>query len=120
MGQEVSKEFQKSMKVKTNSGPLLDLYECPRCGCSMGVNHPKNCPNCQQHVVYTWDAEWNLMNYADYDDLEGEIQKMDVTSAPELVMDVNEHMHIYNWLKELREYRKICSLETLLKRMEGR
>lgn len=50
----------------------------------------------------------------DSDKLDAMIQKMDVTPCPELKFDINEHMCIYNWLKELRDYRAIGTLDQLM------
>ena len=36
------------------------------------------------------------------------IHRFDNTPAPELKLDVNDHMKLYNWLKELELYRKLC------------
>lgn len=50
-------------------------------------------------------------NYVDSDELEAMIHKMDITPCPQLTFDVNEHMNIYNWLKELQLYRSIGPLD---------
>lgn len=36
------------------------------------------------------------------------IHKFDYTPSSELKFNVNEHMSIYNYLKELELYRKLC------------
>ena len=36
------------------------------------------------------------------------IHRFDYTPASELVLDINDHMKIYNWLRELELYHKLC------------
>lgn len=36
------------------------------------------------------------------------IHRFDYTPAPELNLDVNDHLKIYNWLRELELYKKLC------------
>lgn len=36
------------------------------------------------------------------------IHKFDYTPTPELALDINDHMKIYNWLRELELYHKLC------------
>lgn len=99
------------MRARHNN--VVDAYECPRCTCTLGDRYPKSCPNCQQRVIYPWQSE-KLVEYADSDILDAMIQKMDTTPCPELTFDVNEHMNLYNWLKELRDYRAIGTLAQLM------
>lgn len=49
-----------------------------------------------------------VLNKVDDPELEDIIHKFDYTSAPELKLDVNEQLKIYNYLKELKLYRKLC------------
>lgn len=115
---------KKKMRVTVNNGSELERFSCPKCK-GLLVNREKYCPNCGTGVVYPWDSEWKLMDYADFNELEDMIHKMDYTPAPELSFDVNEHMNIYNWLKELRMYRGIgtleqCNAKTILKQLGGK
>ena len=36
------------------------------------------------------------------------IHRFDYTPAPELELDVNDHLKIYNWLRELELYHQLC------------
>ena len=36
------------------------------------------------------------------------IHRLDYTPAPELEIDVNDQIKIYNWLRELELYHKLC------------
>lgn len=48
-----------------------------------------------------------IINKIDDSELSDMIHKFDTVSAPDLNLDVNDHMKIYNWLKELELYRKL-------------
>ena len=48
-----------------------------------------------------------IINKIDDSELSDMIYKFDTVSAPDLNLDVNDHMKIYNWLKELELYRKL-------------
>jgi hypothetical protein len=47
------------------------------------------------------------MNKVEDAELTDMIHKLDITPAPKLELDINDHMNIYNWLKELELYRKL-------------
>lgn len=49
-------------------------------------------------------------NYADSQELEMMIHRLDITPSPEMELNVNDLMSIYNWLKELQMYRNIGPL----------
>lgn len=36
------------------------------------------------------------------------IHRLDYTSASKLNIDIQDQMHIYNWLRELELYHKLC------------
>ena len=48
-----------------------------------------------------------IMNKVEDAELTDMIHKLDITPAPKLELDINDHMNIYNWLKELELYRKL-------------
>ena len=41
-------------------------------------------------------------------ELEEMLYRLDNTPAPETEFDVNDQIKIYNWLQELKLYRKLC------------
>jgi len=49
-----------------------------------------------------------VVNKVEDPELHSMIEKFDYTPAPELTLNINEYLNIYNWLKELELYRKIC------------
>ena len=49
-----------------------------------------------------------VVNRVDDPELRDMIHRFDYTPSPEMELDVNDHMKIYNWLKELELYRKLC------------
>ena len=49
-----------------------------------------------------------VVNRIDDPELHNMIEKFDYTPAPELTLNIDEYFKIYNWLKELELYRKIC------------
>ena len=49
-----------------------------------------------------------VVNRVEDPELANMIHKFDYTPTPELQLDLNDHMKIYNWLKELELYRKLC------------
>lgn len=49
-----------------------------------------------------------VLNRVDDPELADMIHRFDYTPAPELELDVNDHMKIYNWLRELELYHKLC------------
>lgn len=48
-----------------------------------------------------------IINKIEDNELSDMIHKFDTVSAPDLNLNVNDHMRIYNWLKELELYRKL-------------
>jgi hypothetical protein len=48
------------------------------------------------------------VNRVDDPELKDMIHRFDYTPAPELELDVNDHLKIYNWLRELELYHKLC------------
>lgn len=48
-----------------------------------------------------------IMNKVEDAELTDMIHKLDTIPAPKLELDINDHMNIYNWLKELELYRKL-------------
>lgn len=48
-----------------------------------------------------------VLNEIEDPELQEMIHRLDYTPAPELVLDVNDYLRIYNWLKELELYRKL-------------
>lgn len=48
-----------------------------------------------------------VLNEVEDPELQEMIHRLDYTPAPELVLDVNDYLRIYNWLKELELYRKL-------------
>lgn len=48
-----------------------------------------------------------VLNEVEDPELQEMIYRLDYTPAPELVLDVNDYLRIYNWLKELELYRKL-------------
>lgn len=49
-----------------------------------------------------------VVNRVDDPELTDMIHRFDYTPAPELELDVNDHLKIYNWLRELELYHKLC------------
>ena len=49
-----------------------------------------------------------VVNRVDDPELHDMIHRFDYTPAPELELDVNDHIKIYNWLRELELYHKLC------------
>ena len=49
-----------------------------------------------------------VVNRVDDPELHDMIHRFDYTPAPNLELDVNDHLKIYNWLRELELYRKVC------------
>ena len=49
-----------------------------------------------------------VVNKVEDPELADMIHRFDYTSAPELKLDVNDHLKIYNWLRELELYHKLC------------
>lgn len=49
-----------------------------------------------------------VVNKVDDPELHDMINKFDYTPASELNLDVNDHLKIYNWLRELELYHKLC------------
>lgn len=49
-----------------------------------------------------------IVNRVDDPELHDMIYRFDYTPAPELELDVNDHIKIYNWLRELELYHKLC------------
>lgn len=49
-----------------------------------------------------------VMNRVEDPELHNMIKKFDYTPAPELTLNVSEYLQIYNWLRELELYKKIC------------
>lgn len=48
-----------------------------------------------------------VVNGIDETELDEMIHKFDVTPAPELTLDINEYLKIYNWMKDLKLYHKL-------------
>ena len=48
-----------------------------------------------------------IVNKVEDAELTDMIHKFDTIPAPKLELDINDHMNIYNWLKELELYRKL-------------
>lgn len=49
-----------------------------------------------------------VVNRVDDPELHDMIHRFDYTPAPELNLDVNDQLKIYNWLRELELYHKLC------------
>lgn len=49
-----------------------------------------------------------VVNKVEDPELTDMIHRFDYTPAPELNLDVNDHIKIYNWLRELELYKKLC------------
>lgn len=49
-----------------------------------------------------------VVNRVDDPELADMIRRFDYTPAPELELDVNDQLKIYNWLRELELYHKLC------------
>jgi hypothetical protein len=47
----------------------------------------------------------NQVNDPELDEM---IYRLDYTPADELNIDIQDQMHIYNWLRELELYHKLC------------
>lgn len=56
----------------------------------------------------------NKSRYQDNKELEKIIKIFDEVPAPCVTFGVQENMWIYNWLKELQQYRKIGTLSELI------
>ena len=48
-----------------------------------------------------------VVNKVEDPELTDMIHRFDYTPAPELNLDVNDHLKIYNWLRELELYKKL-------------
>ena len=48
-----------------------------------------------------------IVTKVDDPELEEMIHRFDYTPAPEINIDVNDQLKIYNWLQELKLYRKL-------------
>lgn len=48
-----------------------------------------------------------VVNKIEDPELHDMIHRFDYTPAPELNLDVNDHLKIYNWLRELELYKKL-------------
>lgn len=49
-----------------------------------------------------------VVNRVDDPELHDMIHRFDYIPAPELNLDVNDQLKIYNWLRELELYHKLC------------
>lgn len=49
-----------------------------------------------------------VTNRVDDPELDEMIYRLDYTSADKLTIDIQDQMHIYNWLRELDLYHKLC------------
>lgn len=49
-----------------------------------------------------------VTNKVEDPELDEMIHRLDYTSADELNIDIQDQMHIYNWLRELELYHKLC------------
>lgn len=49
-----------------------------------------------------------VVNKVEDPELTDMIHRFDYTPTPELDLDVNDHLKIYNWLRELELYHKLC------------
>lgn len=49
-----------------------------------------------------------IVNKVNDPELDAMIHKLDNTPASELNIDIQDHMHIYNWLRELELYHALC------------
>ena len=49
-----------------------------------------------------------IVNKVEDPELTDMIHRFDYTPAPELNLDVNDYLKIYNWLRELELYKKLC------------
>lgn len=49
-----------------------------------------------------------VVNKVEDPELHNMIKRFDYTPASELELDVNDHLKIYNWLRELELYHKLC------------
>ena len=49
-----------------------------------------------------------VVNKVEDPELTDMIHRFDYTPTPELNLDVNDYLKIYNWLRELELYHKLC------------
>lgn len=49
-----------------------------------------------------------VVNKVDDPELDEMIHRFDYTPAPDLHLDINDQIKIYNWLRELELYHKLC------------
>jgi hypothetical protein len=49
-----------------------------------------------------------VTNRVDDPELTEMIHRLDYTPADKLTIDIQDQMHIYNWLRELELYHKLC------------
>ena len=49
-----------------------------------------------------------VVNKVEDPELTDMIHRFDYTLTPELNLDVNDHLKIYNWFRELELYHKLC------------
>lgn len=65
-----------------------------------------------QHVQFTNPEEMlrkavEIVTKVDDPELEAMLYRFDHVSAPDIDIDVNDQLKIYNWLQELKLYRKL-------------
>ena len=62
----------------------------------------------KRHMENLLKKAVEVVNKVDDPELQDMIHRFDYTPAPELELDVNDHLKIYNWLRELELYHKLC------------
>ena len=62
----------------------------------------------QRHMERLLSKAVEVVNKVEDPELHNMIKRFDYTPASELEFDVNDHLKIYNWLRELELYHKLC------------
>ena len=62
----------------------------------------------KKHMENMLNKAAEVVNKVNDHELHNMIHRFDTTSAPDLELDINDHLKIYNWLRELELYHKLC------------